>query len=83
MCAVLCICIWEFNSIVGWFHSHCMMSMIRLLTEGGIPFDAMHKYAPMCKRLTFDTFNHDPFTVTTENYNFKNIFNNLIKSRVK
>lgn len=46
-----------------------MMSMIRLLTVGGIPFDAMHKYAPMFKRFTFDTFNHGPFTVTTENEN--------------
>lgn len=42
---------------------------MRLLTDGGIPLDAMHKYAPMCKRLTLDTFNHGPLTVTTENKN--------------
>lgn len=45
------------------------MSTIRLLTDGGIPFDAIHKYGLMCKRLTFDIFNHGPFTATTVKLN--------------
>lgn len=47
-----------------------MISMIRLLTDGGIPFDAMHKYAPIFKRFTFDTFNQGPFTLITEKLNY-------------
>lgn len=44
----------------------CTMSMIRLLTVGGTPFDAMHKYAPMCSLLTRVMLNTEPSTVATE-----------------
>lgn len=41
------------------------MSEIRLLTDGGTPFDAIHKYAPMCNRFTLVIFNKGPSTLET------------------
>lgn len=43
----------------------CTMSEIRLLTDGGTPFDAIHKYAPMCNRFTLVIFNKGPSTLET------------------
>ena len=37
----------DFNKALQW-----TMSMIRLLTDGGTPLEAMHKYGPMCSRFT-------------------------------
>jgi hypothetical protein len=39
------------------------MSMILLLTVGGTPFDAMHRYAPICRRLTLVMLKTDPSTL--------------------
>jgi hypothetical protein len=66
--------IYRSTQTVNLFHSHCMMSMIRLLTDGGIPLDAMHRYAPMCERFTFDTFSQGPFTAITEKSKLKQHF---------
>ncbi len=41
------------------------MSIIRLLTEGGMPFEAIHKYAPMCNRFARVIFNKGPSTLET------------------
>lgn len=51
---------------------HCTRNWTRLLMEGGTPFDATHKYAAMCRRLTFVISSISPsttFTVrNTQNY---------------
>lgn len=51
---------------------HCTRNWTRLLIEGGTPFDATHKYAAMCRRLTFVISSISPsttFTVrNTQNY---------------
>lgn len=44
----------------------CTMSIIRLLTDGGTPFEAIHKYGPICKRLTRVIFSSGPSTLRTE-----------------
>lgn len=44
----------------------CTMSMILLLTVGGTPFDAMHRYAPICRRLTLVMLKTGPSTLVTE-----------------
>jgi hypothetical protein len=36
------------------------MRLTRLLTDGGMPLEAMHKYAPMCSRFTLEIVNGDP-----------------------
>lgn len=42
------------------------MSMILLLTVGGTPLEAMHKYAPICNLFTLDMFKVEPSAVVTE-----------------
>jgi hypothetical protein len=42
------------------------MSVILLLTVGGTPFDAMHRYAPICRRFTLVMLNTGPSTLVTE-----------------
>jgi len=44
--------------------------MIRLLTEGGIPFEAMQRYAPISDRVTFASFRNSPWKVLTESKTF-------------
>ena len=46
-----------------FIYVHWTINMILLLTEGGTPFDAMHKYDPMCSRLTFVMLKWGPSTV--------------------
>lgn len=46
----------------------CTMSIILLLTVGGTPLDAMHRYAPICKRLTRVMLNTEPSMLVTENH---------------
>lgn len=38
----------------------CTIRVILLLTEGGTPLLAMHKYAPICSRLTLTIVNMLP-----------------------
>lgn len=44
---------------------HCTIRTTRLLMEGGTPLEAMHKYAPMCKRDTLDIVKFSPSTTFT------------------
>jgi hypothetical protein len=37
--------------------------MILLLSVGGTPFDAMHRYAPICRRFTLVMLNTEPSTL--------------------
>lgn len=45
---------------------HWTMSIMRLLIDGGTPFEAMHKYAPMCSRDTFEIVKVSPSTTLTD-----------------
>lgn len=47
----------------------CTMSMMRLLTDGGTPLEAMQRYGPMCNRFTLLILNTLPSTVATANNN--------------
>ena len=49
------------------------MSKILLLTVGGMPFDAMHRYAPICRRFTLVMLNTGPSTLATESMSNKHI----------
>jgi hypothetical protein len=49
----------------------CTMSIILLLTVGGTPFVAMHRYAPICSRFTLVMLNTGPSTLGTEKYTFQ------------
>lgn len=57
-----------------WANLQLTTSIIRLLTEGGTPLDAMHKYGPMCCLFTRVKFSNEPSATATEtetgqNYN--------------
>lgn len=55
------------------------MSIIRLLTEGGTPLEAMHKYDPICERVTFVIVKLAPSTLlTATNPSIKNNHIDLI-----
>lgn len=43
--------------------------MIRLLIVGGIPFEAMHRYAPMFRRPAFSIVSEDPLKWLTAFFN--------------
>jgi len=55
----------------------CTMSMILLLTVGGTPFDAMHRYAPICRRFTLVMLNTGPSTLATESMS-ENTYKHMI-----
>lgn len=55
-------------------YSHSTVIIIRLLTVGGTPFDAMHKYAPACWRLTRLIFNTGPSSEDTEIWSILNLY---------
>lgn len=46
-------------------YSHCTVSIILLLTVGGIPFEAMHRYAPICNRFILVILKINPSTILT------------------
>lgn len=48
------------------------INIIRLLTVGGTPFEAIHRYAPMCNRFTRDMVNVGPSTLITFHENRQN-----------
>lgn len=49
------------------------MRTIRLLTAGGTPFDAMHRYGPMWVRVTRVSFNTGPWPTATKRVETYNI----------
>ena len=42
------------------------MTIIRLLTDGGMLFDAIHRYAPISERVIFANLSISPWYVVTE-----------------
>lgn len=53
---------------------HLTLSIIRLLTEGWTPFEAIHKYAAICNRLTFVILRYSPCITESANRNIDFIF---------
>lgn len=56
-------------------------NIMRLLTDGGTPLDAMHKYAPMWKRLIRVRFRTGPSTLCTVTHTKTRNYN-IIHSRI-
>lgn len=54
-------------------HLHSTSTMIRLLTDGGIPLVAMHKYAPISVRLMRVRFSCSPSYTFTAIRNGPNV----------
>lgn len=49
------------------FYLQCTWSFIRLLTDGGTAFDAIHKYTPISDLVIFVNHSISPSTTSAEN----------------
>lgn len=69
----------KLNSIlVNRHYSQWTINIMRLLTEGGIPLDAMQRYGPICCLLTRVIFKIGPSKLDTEIIKIKLLFNRIL-----
>lgn len=54
-----------YNTSLKNDYSQFTISIILLLTEGGIPLEAIHKYGPICMRFTLVIFSTEPSALIT------------------
>lgn len=57
----------------------CTCSIILLLTEGGTPLAAMHRYAPISERVTLVRFTTSPSSDVTVNRNIEKLIKVCVK----